>query len=146
MIRPIQDLDLTDIQNKLIHVFNWPTANAELCCEQYKNYLLLQKKYGHEIPLPPSQCIDEAWHLHILDTRKYKKDCEDFLGRFLDHDPYYPKVDTGSPDIAGDTLKYVDMFERTQELYFQEFGSHIKEARPKVRDGLLKSFWKFLIN
>lgn len=143
MPESIEEIDLTNIENKLVYFFNWPVTNASLCCEQYRNYLKLQKKYGQKIPMPPSQCIDEVWHLHILDTRKYRKDCEKTLGYYLEHDPYYPTISETSPDIAGDTAEYTNMFQNTQELYFKEFGKKIVEARPMSTRQKVKGWFGF---
>eukprot|EP00816_Leptocylindrus_hargravesii_P004951 CAMPEP_0196804820 /NCGR_PEP_ID=MMETSP1362-20130617/4492_1 /TAXON_ID=163516 /ORGANISM="Leptocylindrus danicus, Strain CCMP1856" /LENGTH=239 /DNA_ID=CAMNT_0042177341 /DNA_START=121 /DNA_END=840 /DNA_ORIENTATION=- len=37
--------------------------------------------------LSPSPMIDKVWHMHILDTRSYKRYCDDKAGHFIHHDP-----------------------------------------------------------
>lgn len=137
----IDNLDLSQIENKFIHFFKWPKKNAKLACKQYRNFLKLQKKYGKKTALPPSQCIDEVWHLHILDTKKYKEDCDNFLGYFLDHAPYYPSEQNAVQKTKNAHLIYSDQFNNTKELYFQEFGHHIVSASPLKITIFLKSLF-----
>lgn len=35
----------------------------------------------------PSLTVDEIWHLHILDTRSYARDCSRWFGSFIHHQP-----------------------------------------------------------
>jgi hypothetical protein len=35
--------------------------------------------------------LDDLWHEHILDTQKYKEDCESVFGKFIHHNPHVPK-------------------------------------------------------
>jgi hypothetical protein len=46
----------------------------------------------------PQQCIvpwyeelDNLWHEHILDTRKYEIDCRNIFGSIIHHNPNLPK-------------------------------------------------------
>lgn len=39
----------------------------------------------------PNKQIDEMWHEHILDTRKYSDDCQTVFGYYLHHTPANPK-------------------------------------------------------
>lgn len=38
--------------------------------------------------LSPSEAIDQAWHHFILFTQDYRKFCQQFFGKFIDHQPF----------------------------------------------------------
>jgi hypothetical protein len=38
--------------------------------------------------IAPVVDVDEFWHYHILNTRKYAADCQEIFGYFLHHFPY----------------------------------------------------------
>ncbi len=54
----------------------------------YRNFLkLILLNPGKEIV--PTEEVDEIWHLHILDTQRYRRDCERIFGQMLEHYPYF---------------------------------------------------------
>lgn len=59
-------------------------TEAEL---QYRRFLSLKKRYADQL-LMPSGTAWQLWQAHILDTRRYRSDCERLFGRFIDHFPY----------------------------------------------------------
>src|ERR1700754_2493607 len=65
----------------------WTPVQAESAVKRYRQWLWLNSAYPDE-NIPPSQEIDAVWHTHILDTRKYAKDCEMLFGHFLHHNPF----------------------------------------------------------
>ena len=111
-----QDTHITNIKNV------WSRKKAEYYVQQYKNYLFLLKKYSSQYKhIPPSKDIDEIWHHHILDTKKYHEDCTMIFNHYLHHDPYFGL--SGSKDEA----KLFNSWETTQKLYLAEFGEYIYE-------------------
>lgn len=119
----IDNIDFSMIINKMVTRDDWLEDEALAVCKMYRNYLFLQKKYKDQFELPPSEEIDEFWHQHILDTKKYHIDCEAIFGKYLHHYPYL-----GVDDRTD--LKYLNnAFEKTQELYEKEFGEKIKNVR-----------------
>lgn len=66
----------------------WDLAFALRVETEYKRYLIMCQYYP-DLPLVPSSDVDEFWHLHILDTQKYRVDCDAIFGGFLDHFPYF---------------------------------------------------------
>lgn len=114
----IAALDLDAIKFKLIHdgsgKWNADRADAAECA--YKKFLMLAAKFPEQ-RLVPTEEIDEIWHHHILDTRKYQRDCEYALGYFLHHWPYAGMM--GSHDEA----EFRANFERTCELHLSQFAS-----------------------
>jgi len=59
-------------------------ASAEL---EYRRFLNLKKYYPNQL-LMPSGAAWQLWQAHILDTRRYRSDCERVFNRFIDHLPY----------------------------------------------------------
>lgn len=93
----------------------WLQADAERCCQLYKNFLYLQKKHESSTLVPTRQ-IDEFWHNHILYTKQYMYDCERIFGYYLHHEPASP---------FDETTSLVNDFLRTKEYYLAEFGEPI---------------------
>jgi len=55
---------------------------------EYKRFLAIKKTYL-KIELSPSPLVDEVWHMHILDTKQYMKDCDKLFGFYLHHAPSF---------------------------------------------------------
>lgn len=119
----INAIDFSMNIKKMVEHQGWLKGEAEAACRLYRNFLFINKKYGDQYTsLPPSEDIDEFWHNHILDTQKYRKDCEIIFGRYLNHYPYF--------GIDGNTTsKNVELaFETMQKLHIQEFGEPIYQV------------------
>jgi len=82
----ITNLDLEPIKFQLIVKEGWTLNKADRVAEEYRSHLISIKEGNDGII--PSKDIDEFWHAHILDTRKYVEDCDKFMGRFIHHFPY----------------------------------------------------------
>ena len=67
----------------------------------------------------PTRQLDHLWHAHMLDTAKYRADCDWVLGFFLDHFPYF--------GIRGeeDQRAWHEDFARTRCLFREHFGVEI---------------------
>jgi hypothetical protein len=105
----INNLNLTNLKIKLQCQNGWTLEQCELAELSYKRFLTLRLKYP-DLELVPNKEIDEIWHLHILDTKKYLKDCNDIFGSFFHHSPSY-----GQRNFSNE-------FEMTNSLYRAEFG------------------------
>ena len=55
--------------------------------QQYRRFLNLKKCYPNQL-LMPAGAAWQLWQAHVLDTRRYRSDCERLFGRFIDHFPY----------------------------------------------------------
>ena len=136
----IDAIDFSQIIDKMIMKDKWKKEEAIKACELYKRFLYLKKKHENtNDALPPSEDIDEFWHNHILDTKKYKVDCDRIFGSYLHHYPYLgidDKTDMNDLQI---------FFEKTQKLYFEEFGDYIYTVR-NARLKQLKTFVAALLN
>lgn len=119
----IYSIDFTMIINKMVSQ-GWSRQVAEELSLEYKNFLFLNKKYLKECskPLPPSEEVDEFWHNHVLDTIKYRQDCQHIFGYYFDHYPYFGIDDkTNHHDLN-------KAFEKTLQFYLIEFGKEM----PKI--------------
>lgn len=47
----------------------------------------LGRASGSPEPAFPSLAVDEIWHRHILDTKSYQRDCQQWFGTFIHHQP-----------------------------------------------------------
>jgi hypothetical protein len=66
----------------------WSLERVQKAVNKYKRYMAVTKALGG-IQLVPDGDIDEIWHMHILDTRAYIKDCDELFGEYLHHYPYF---------------------------------------------------------
>ena len=84
----IRKLDLSSVRAKLMEKMGWSSDRVSLVEDNYKRFLYaLGQIHEGEMISPPSDDVDEFWHQHILDTRKYREDCENLFGRYIDHTP-----------------------------------------------------------
>ena len=91
----------------------WSAEKSEEAERLYKRFLTLNVKYPG-LTLVPNREIDEIWHLHILDTKKYTADCENIFGNYFHHAPTYGQVDL--------SLEY----DKTKSLYRAEFNEEFE--------------------
>ena len=83
---------------------------------------LLYKYHNTEYQIVPSIEVDEIWHHHILDTRKYSEDCKKIYGFFMHHFSYFGRWN------KKDQRELEKAFAITQKLYFEEFGEYMYEV------------------
>ncbi|MDP3793516.1 MAG: hypothetical protein Q8R07_02060 [Candidatus Uhrbacteria bacterium] len=110
-------LDLEPIIFKLTHSgegHGWTREKAERIAPIYKRFLFLTVTAGE--PIVPTLDIDDFWHAHILDTRKYMADCDKIFGFYLHHFPYFGL----RGDIDAANLRHAA--ERTRTLYLEHYG------------------------
>ena len=69
---------------------SWSEFRIKSAVKEYLQFLFLIKKHlgDKKHPIVPTKDADQIWHHHILDTRKYQKDCKNFFGRMIHHYPY----------------------------------------------------------
>ena len=96
----------------------WSIETTTSAIDQYRQFLLLNYLYP-ERAIVPSQIIDKVWHTHILDTAKYREDCQMLFDRFIDHWPYFGMND------AADRQSLHTAFSETQVLWMQHFGEQM---------------------
>lgn len=89
----------------------WQIDDAQRCCELYKKFLWLQKKYPDQT-LVPTRDIDEFWHNHILHTKQYFTDCKQIFGHYLHHAPALPE---------DNHAELITKYNQTKALFLHEF-------------------------
>jgi hypothetical protein len=114
----IQSIDLEPIIVKIINSDGgegWSLEFAQDVEMWYRRFLALVLKYP-SWQLAPPKVVDTFWHYHILDTEKYAEDCQEALGRFLHHFPYF------GMRSSEDQRALQQAFQMTQSIYEAEFG------------------------
>lgn len=94
----------------------WSIEDARTAADLYRSFLWLCWAYPDE-NIVPNSVIDQFWHLHILDTRRYADDCQKIFGRMLHHNPYL--------GLRDDQDKMHGSFARTLELVGRHFPEFI---------------------
>lgn len=117
-LQKIEMLDFRELKAKLMlpepEGYGWTEEQTNAAETWYKRFLVLHVLHPRH-QNSPSVPVDQFWHAHILDTRRYVADCQDIFGHFVHHFPYLGLRDDR------DILKTV--FKETNELYRQEFGT-----------------------
>ena len=111
-------IDFGPIAYKLINPEQgegWSLERATRAIELYRRFLFLVYKYPDQ-KIVPSMEADEVWHTHILDTSKYREECDRLFGKFMDHWPYFGLKD------AAERQALNDAFSNTQVLMEKHFG------------------------
>jgi hypothetical protein len=87
----------------------------------YLEFLYLVDRHP-DLRLVPTVEVDQVWHHHILDTRKYAEDCQILFGRFIHH--------AAHAGIRGEEgrLAQLQAFTLTQALYRHHFGRIIESV------------------
>jgi hypothetical protein len=113
----VSRIDLAPINAKLRHddPSFWTEERVAETELDYRRFLALNLVHP-EVSLSVNQALDDYWHQHILDTRKYAEDCETLFGRMLHHYPYF-----GLSDEA-EWQENLDQFADTQQLWEDTFG------------------------
>jgi hypothetical protein len=121
-LRWIDALDLEPIAYKLIHPepgeMALSLAEADQAVALYRCFLKLCALHPGARIVPTRQ-LDRVWHAHVLDTAKYRADCDHVFGHFMDHFPY--------AGLRGEDDRRVwrDDFARTRRLFAEHFGAEI---------------------
>lgn len=114
----IETLDLDPIKCKLMDPdegIGWSRGLTDIVESQYRQFLKLTA-LGVGV-IVPTKLIDQFWHAHILDTRKYAEDCDQVFGYFLHHFPYLGM--RGEQDRRNLEIS----FRSTQKLAVDIFGA-----------------------
>jgi hypothetical protein len=114
----LEALDLKPIAYKLMHPDHgqgWTRQQVDRAIANYKKFLHLLYIYPNSTVVP-TQEIDQVWHQHILDTRKYAQDCQWLFGYFIHHYPYFA--------MGSDTQQQAleTAFSYTRTLFIEHFG------------------------
>lgn len=125
----IEALDFSMIKIKLQDIEEgpgWAKEECDVAESEYKKFLMLKRAFPDK-EIVPHKVIDQFWHSHILDTKKYADDCEAVFGYFLHHYPYFGM--NGDQDAQN----LIDAFEDTKKLYQLYFNQEYIGEAPKCK-------------
>jgi uncharacterized protein (TIGR04222 family) len=100
-------------EERLANENQWTLGYATQVSNEYRRFLFLTQCAGE--PMCPSTDVDQAWHLHLTQTRSYQRMCGDVLGYFLHHD--------SSKEGPAELRKHQAMYEATLHAYRKHFGT-----------------------
>lgn len=99
---------------KVMRVNNWTADYTRDVIHEYKNFMYLVIARGGGAPSDP---IDQVWHQHILYTKDYKRFCDLYAGRFINHSPDR-KIGNSSKAYDSISVAYLQEFkERPGEIW-----------------------------
>lgn len=117
-------LDLEAVMVKLMdrkEGSGWSLQNTESAIALYRGFLIINLRYPDDVHVP-TKTIDAVWHRHILDSRKYLRDCDAIFGAYFHHFPYFGM--RGEEDAQARAAS----FAKTKERFAQEFGVSLDEV------------------
>lgn len=101
-------------ERRLANAERWPLGKACRVVEEYRRFVYLAVVANHAVT--PSRAVDAAWHLHLIDSRRYWEEfCPVVLGRPLHHEP-----GRGGPS---DRAHHQTQYARTLTSYRRCFGT-----------------------
>jgi len=109
----VNSLDFEQMNNKLTEYYGWAKEDVILMNDYYKKWLAIHICYP-DLATAPNVKLDEYWHMHILDTKKYFEDCQFIFGYYLHHYPYF--------GLENDKDNLDKGFELTKKLFKHHFG------------------------
>ena len=120
-LQRLSKIDFGPIAFKLMHPDEgegWEIERTTQAIEAYRQFLFLSAKYPTQ-RIVPSREVDLVWHTHILDTAKYREDCNLLFGKFIDHWPYFGMNSEAEKQASEQA------FATTQALAKKHFGKTI---------------------
>jgi hypothetical protein len=93
----------------------WDRGQTDLAAREYRRHLLLRYLHPGLRIAALNRAGDLLWHEHIIDTEKYRHDCERIFGEIVDHQPFYDE-----PQVPAD--QDPDVLEAAK-VYEHEFGA-----------------------
>jgi len=134
-LEKVRQIDLSPI-SKILQYENparWDAATLAATEANYRRLLALILLFPDETPVV-NKILDDYWHAHILDTRKYAADCEMIFGHFLHHYPYFGMGD------EEDRQRQREGFALTQQLWEESFGFPMIPETKLTLDKVLGSY------
>jgi uncharacterized protein (TIGR04222 family) len=104
--------DAEPFVTRLARENGWDEGYAARVSIEYRRFLTLFASANH--PVAPSDEVDQAWHLHLLDSLNYRRFCDRVLGRPLDHVP-----SRGGPF---ERQRLISDYRQTLRSYRKHFG------------------------
>jgi len=87
----VQAFDYAAVVDTAVEHYGLERSEANSCFDGLLQWLslipLTAAKAGSGQPVQMVETIDKLWHAFILHTKLYRKFCDRFFGRYIDHDP-----------------------------------------------------------
>lgn len=90
----IRQLDLSWLEVQLVRFHDFEPERAARAVQLYRCFLEISADHPERMIAPPAGA-DKAWHVHMLNNRRYNEDCLRIFGTILHHDPEL----VGTPDF-----------------------------------------------
>ena len=126
----IAAIDLTPVADQLVTYLGWTEARTASIERRYRRFLYLKATLpnGNASPSPE---VDEFWHQHIINTRRYGPDCQRAAGRFLHHTFLSPGDAADSAELTATWLATKACYERLfAEPYEETLGAALLDRWP----------------
>lgn len=80
--------DWEAVEHYLVDTCKMEPEEAHAATEGYIQYAVAEMAKANGMgQLSPTIAIDQAWHAHVLHTRRYEAFCRQHFGKFLHHNP-----------------------------------------------------------
>jgi len=131
----VSKIDLTPINKKLQYENPalWTRMTVGEAEAAYRRFLALNLMFP-STTFAVNRIVDEYWHQHILDTRKYAADCEMVFGHFLHHYPYF------GTEGEEDRRQNLEAFGVTRRLWEEVFGTPMVGTAKLTLDKVLGGY------
>lgn len=105
----VDGVNLSHVRDRLRTEHKWTMEFASRVEREYRRFLVMLAFFDHVVPL---RMVDLLWHAHILDTRKYARDCDVIFGKFMHHAPTYTEAarEVLQYHLAQTASSYVGLF------------------------------------
>jgi len=107
-------LDLSRFVPKLLREESLSFPHAPIAWSsivEYKRFLAIKKNYP-DLEIAPSPLVDKVWHMHILDTKQYMKDCDYIFGSYMHHEPSFDPDEKEQVEMAKRYRITLDAYEK----------------------------------
>lgn len=108
-------MDLSSVRARAIARLGWDEFEAQDVEGHYRIFMRAAAELVE--PVSPSAKVDDFWHLHILDTRKYHEDCLRQFGKFIHHNPNVQPEEIVVPSSVDQFLANLGKREDKAEIF-----------------------------
>ncbi len=128
----IAAIDLAPIATQMVRDQEWSQARAASAERRYRRFLYL-KTILPEGNASPTHEVDQFWHQHIINTRKYGPDCEHAVGHFLYHSFLSPEEEADAATLHAIWLDTQAAYEALfEEPYEGTIGAALLDRWPEA--------------
>jgi hypothetical protein len=146
------NVDTQVLIRRLVAEAHLRVAEASIHVQEYLRFLELKAIHEDWMAekLSPSGPIDRVWHLHILDTIRYKQECIAACGKMIHHNPDGPREENRQKRYQATLTGYCDRFGVTPpaELWPADDGimnATVSKRRAEESKGTIYYLFLYLI-